>query len=113
MTTYTTSLRLIEPTPLDPAVRNLWGPLLNANQVLLESAITDTVVVSINGLTTYTPTTANGAADQARPLIQQYTGALTNDCTVTLPNVPKVGWAQNNTTGGHNVILSAGAGTKA
>jgi hypothetical protein len=113
MTTYTTSLRLWEGTPLDPSIRGAWGPPLNENQVLLESAITDAVVVSIAGLTTYALTTANGAPDQARPLIQQYTGALTADCTVTLPNVPKYGYAINSTTGGNNVILTAGAGATA
>lgn len=32
---------------------------------------------------------------------------------MTLPNVPKVGYAINNTTGGFNVILTAGAGATA
>jgi hypothetical protein len=113
MTTYTVSLRLAEPSPGDPAVRNAWGTILNENQVLLESAITDTAVVSIAGLSTYTLTTANGAVDQARPLVQSYTGALTGNCTVTLPNVPKIGYAQNLTTGGFNVILTTGVGATA
>jgi Chaperone of endosialidase len=69
--------------------------------------------VSIAGLTTYALTTANGAPDQARNLVQNYTGALTGVCTVTLPNVPKVGYAINSTTGGFNVVLTAGAGTTA
>jgi hypothetical protein len=113
MTTYTPSLRLAEPVPGDPAVKNQWGTILNENQVLIESAITDTVAVAIGGQTAVTLTTANGAADQARPLVQNYTGALTGACTVTLPNVPKIGYAQNSTTGGFNVILTAGAGTTA
>src|ERR1700733_2452044 len=113
MTTYTPSLRLAEPVPGDPAVKNQWGTILNENQVLIESAITDTVQVAIGGLTSYTLTVANGAADQARPLVQEYTGALTGACTVTLPNVPKAGYAQNSTTGGLNVILTAGAGATA
>lgn len=66
--------------------------------------------VSINGLTSYSLSTANNASDQARYLVQQYTGALTGDCTVTIPNELKIGWAQNSTTGGFNVRLSAGAG---
>lgn len=111
MTTYSTSLRLWEGTPGDPAIRNVWGTALNENCNLLEASILGTVSVSLTGLTSYTLTTANGAADQARPLIQSYTGALTGNCTVTLPNVPKVGWAQNATTGGMSVILTAGAGT--
>jgi hypothetical protein len=111
MTTYSTSLRLWEGTPGDPAIKNAWGTFLNTNDNLIESAMLGEVAVPIGGLATWTLTTANGAADQARPLIQNYTGALTANCTVTLPNVPKVGWAVNNTTGGYSVILTAGAGT--
>jgi len=111
--TYTTSLRLWEGTPLAVSIKGAWGPPLNENFTLLESAITDSVGVNIAGLTTYILTTANGTADQARPLVQQYTGALTANCTVTLPNVPKFGYAVNLTTGGFNVILTAGAGTTA
>jgi hypothetical protein len=111
MTAYSTSLRLAEPVPGDPAVKNAWGTILNTNDVLIEASITGTAGVSIGGLTTYTLTTANGAADQARPLVQNYTGALTANCTVTLPNVPKLGWAINSTTGGFSVILTSGVGT--
>jgi hypothetical protein len=104
---------LAEPQPGDPSVKNAWGDILNENLVLLEAAITDTATVSINGLLSYSLTTANGSADQARPFAQSYTGALTGNCTVNLPNVPKVGWAQNSTTGGFSVVLTAGAGTTA
>jgi hypothetical protein len=113
MTVFTPSLRLSEPVPGDPAVKNAWGTILNENMTLVEAAILGTASVSIAGLTTYSLTTANGAPDQARPFIQSYTGALTGDCTVTIPNEPKIGWAQNSTTGGFNVILTAGAGTTA
>ena len=113
-TTYTTSFRLWEGQPLDPAIANAWGGPLNENMVLLEAPLGGSgspAGININGLTTYSLTTANGAADQARALTQSYTGALTSACTVTMPNVPKVGYAQNSTTGGQNVILTAGAGT--
>ena len=113
MTGYSTSLRLWEGTPGDPAIKNAWGTALNTNDNLIEAAIIGTATVSVAGQSTYTLSTNNGAADQARPLLQVYTGALTGDCTVTVPNVPKIGYAQNNTTGGHNIILTAGAGTTA
>lgn len=98
--------------PGDPAIRNAWGQALNENDVLLEAGILGTVGVSIAGLGNYALTTANGAADQARPYVQSYTGALTGSCTVTLPNVPKFGQAINATTGGFSVILTSGGGTK-
>jgi hypothetical protein len=110
-TTYTTSLRLWQGQPGDPAIKNNWGPPLNTNDNLLEAGILGAIAVSIAGLTAYTLTTANGAADQARAYIQQYTGALAANCTVTMPNVPKLGWAQNSTTGNHSVILTTGVGT--
>jgi hypothetical protein len=110
-TTYSPSLRLWEGTPGDPAIRNTWGASLNTNDNLIEAAILGTGSVNIGGLTTYTLTTANGAADQARAYTQSFTGALTANCTVTLPNVLKIGWAQNNTSGGYSVILTSGGGS--
>lgn len=80
---------------------------------MIQDGANGVVAVDLTGMTTYTLSTANGAPDQSRPLVQNYTGALTANCTVTLPNVEKVGWAANNTSGGHNVILTTGAGTTA
>ena len=110
-TTYTPSLRLWQGQPGDPAIKNAWGTTLNTNDNLLEAGILGTATVNIGGLTSYALTTANGAADQARSYVQNYTGALTGNCTVTMPNVPKIGWAINSTTGGRSVILTTGVGT--
>lgn len=112
-TSYSQSLRLWEGSPFDPAIKGAWGGPLSTNFTLLENAITGQGTVNIAGLTTYSLTTANGATDQARYQVYNFTGALTGNCTVTMPNVPKVGWAVNNTTGGYNVVLSAGSGTTA
>ena len=100
-------------TPGDPAIKNVWGTFLNTNDNLLDDAVTGVASVGIGGLTTYTLTVASGASDQSRPLVQQYTGALTADCTVTMTNVRKIGWAINSTTGARNVILTTGVGTTA
>lgn len=113
MTTYSPSLRFWEGTPGDPAIKNAWGTFLNTNFTLIDSSITGLANVNIAGLTTYSLTTGNGTADQARELMQNYSGALAADCTVTLPNVVKVGWGRNGTTGSHNVLLTSGAGTQA
>lgn len=110
-TSYTTSLRLSEPTPGDPLVKNQWGTILNTNMVLIDSAITGVAAVNIGGLTTYSLTVGNGTADQARCQFYSFSGALTGDCTVTMPTVPKVVWAANLTTGGNNVVLTTGGGT--
>lgn len=113
MTTFTTSLRLALLTPGDPSVKNAWGPPLNTNDILIDSAINGTAIISVAGQTSVTLTVANGAADQSRELVQQFTDAPGGNCTVSIPNVPKYGWAQNNTIGGFNIILTAGAGTDA
>jgi hypothetical protein len=112
-TAYTTSLRLAEPTPGDPLVKNAWGTIENTNWTLIESAVTGTISINIAGLTAYTLTVGNGAADQSRPYIQVFTGALAADCTVTIPNVARYAIAINATTGGKNVILTTGSGTTA
>jgi hypothetical protein len=61
-------------------------------------------------LTTYTLTIANGLTDQSRQKLYPFVGALTGDCTVTIPSVVKIGWALNATTGSHNVILKTAIG---
>lgn len=110
-TTYTSIFRLAILQTGDPATNNTWGVVQDATMPLIEQGAVGTTPVNIAGLTTYSLTTANNATDQARYLVQQYAGALTGACTVTIPNLAKVGWAQNNTTGGFNVILSAGGTT--
>lgn len=107
-TTFTTLWRLAILASGDQGTVNSWGVIQEAGQPLMEQGAVGTIAVNINGLTTFSLTTANNATDQARYLVQSYTGALVGDCTVTIPNLSKIGWAQNNTTGGHNVILSAG-----
>jgi len=111
MVNYVGPWRLAEPVPFDPSQRDQWANTVNTNMTLIQAGATGGVSIDLTGLTSYTLTAANGAADQSRPLRQVYTGALTADCTVTMPNVDRLGIAVNATTGGHNVILKAGAGT--
>lgn len=51
------------------------------------------------------------SAAQASAQAIQLTGALTGPCTVTLPNALFIGAVLNGTTGGQNVILTAGIGS--
>lgn len=112
-TVYTTSNRLAVMTPGDPAVKNSWGTIQDATVNMTDQALDGISIVDLTGLTTYSLTVANNASDQARPRTLQFIGIPAANCTVTLPNVPKVGWVQNLTTGGFSVILTAGAGTTA
>lgn len=110
-TTYTTSGRLWKGQPGDPAIKNAWGTPLDVNMDLIDSMINGTSVIDLSGLTTFTLSVANGAPDQSREKILQFIGSPAAVCTVSLPNVPKIGWVKNSTVGGFNVVLSAGAGT--
>lgn len=66
---------------------NTWGVILNSGAFqLIDFAINGIVTISASGATTLT--TANGATDQARGAILNYTGATSG--TLTIPSVSKV-----------------------
>ena len=109
MTAYTTNLRLTQPTVGGDT--NTWGTSLNTDMSLIDSAIEGRTSVNINGLTTYTLTSSNGASDEARQPIITFTGTLSANCTVTIPASYKHGWVINATSGGKSVILTTGSGT--
>ena len=109
-TSYTTSDRLANLVPFDPSIKTAWGTPNSENMVLVDQSLDGIATVPLSG-TTATLTALSGAPDQSRPRMQSYTGALSATCTVTVPNVQKWGFARNATTGGQNVVLSAGAGT--
>ncbi len=106
--TFTSTLRLQQPTVGADAAT--WGGYLNTDLVLIDNAINGVAAINIAGLASYSLTVANGAVDQARNLVYNFTGALSANCTVTLPANVKYGWATNTTTGGHAVILTTGVG---
>lgn len=110
-TTYTPIWRLAVLQPFDPATENSWGAIQDLTMPLMEQGAVGTITISIGGLASFSLTTANNASDQARYFRQDYTGALSADCVVTIPNVKRVGYARNSTTGGFNVRLTSGAGT--
>lgn len=88
----------------------LWGGEINNDLDAFDESINQSVTVNIAD--TNISLLADGSTgDQARYARYSFTGALTADRTVTLPASQKIGWASNNTSGGHNVILSAGGTT--
>lgn len=106
--TYTTSLRITQPQV--GADTNTWGTLLNTDWSLVESAITGHVSVTLTG-STKTLTANDGASDQARNQIIEFTGSPGATCTVTLPAVVKLGYFINSTADSSSVILTTGGGT--
>lgn len=66
---------------------NIWGVILNQGAFdLVDFAINGVVTISASGATTLT--TANGATDQARGAVLNYTGTTAG--TLTIPSVEKV-----------------------
>lgn len=108
MTTFTSTIRLTEP--LVGGDTGTWGGEINSDLVYIDEAINQTVTVNIAD-TNISLVADGSSSDQARYKRYSFTGALTADRTVTLPANMKVGYATNATSGGKNVILSAGATT--
>jgi len=107
--TYSTSLRIQLIGTGDQA--GTWGTTTNTNLgTLIEQAVTGVQSIALSG-STYTLSSLNGVLDEARNAVLNFTGALSANCTVTAPAVEKVYIVANNTTGGYNVIMSAGGTT--
>lgn len=107
--TFTSRIRLQQPTVGGDV--GTWGTIYDTTLQLIDDAITGYTSVAIGGLSTYTLTAANGTSDQSRYNLVQFTGALTGNCTVTIPASVRRGFVQNSTTGGQTVTLTTGAGT--
>lgn len=106
MTTYTQLARLPQIVPFDPAVRNAWGPPINAAWNAIEQLAAGNGSIDLTGLSTYSVTVANDATDQARQAMLAFVGTLSAPCTVTVPPISRIGWVSNATN--NNVILTAG-----
>jgi hypothetical protein len=90
---------------------NLWGDTkLNAALDRLEEGIAAVTSVAIAGTAT-TLTSTNYVADQARSACLVFTGTLTANSTVTVPNVEKLYLCINSTTGSFSLTVKTAAGT--
>jgi len=108
--TYTDLLRLVKPTTgeLDAT----WGDVVNAGlTALIDTAIAGTANIAHDDSANYTLTTASGAADEARAMFLNITGALGAARNVVCPTSSKLYFAHNATTGGFAVTLKTTAGT--
>ena len=105
--TYTAGLRLQVPTVGGDS--GVWGTTLNTDLSLLDTAITGVSVIYLNNQSTYTIVTANGAADQARAAVWVFSGTLSGNCTVTVPQQARI-WTVINQCSGGNILLTTGTG---
>ena len=113
---YSNNLTLLEPTPFDPSVTNVWGTLLNTNFTLIDSAVAGVFSLSVAGSSNVILTSTAGTPDQSRNAIFVFTGALTGNITVFWPNgKSRVFAVYNNTTGAFSLTIAVnnGAGSPA
>jgi hypothetical protein len=101
----TSTVRLTKPTQGGDV--GTWPGLLNSDWDYVDQALNQTVTINVADAN-FTITADGTVADQARYLRYNITGAWTAARTGTLPANAKVGWVTNSTTGGKNLILSAG-----
>lgn len=107
--TYSPSLRLELMGTGDQS--GTWGDTTNTNLgALLEQAITGFLSVA-QGDATLTLTSLNGASDQARNMVIDLTGAMTNNRNVVVPTAAKFYLFKNSTTGGFSTTIKTAAGT--
>ena len=84
---------------------NTWGAVLNSAVIdLLDDAVAGMAAVAVTG-GAYSLTTVNSAADEARMAILKFTGVLTSNSTVTIPDKTKIYVVHNATTGAYTLTL--------
>lgn len=110
MANYTSSLGLELITPGSQA--GLWGNTTNNSLNLLDQAITGVTPYSgFAGVTgaTWVPTDYNGAQDEARAAVFNFTGTATGPNTVEIPNKQKTYFVRNGT--GQDIVFKTAIGT--
>lgn len=105
---YSSSLRLELIETGDKSGQ--WGDITNRNMgTLLETAISGVLNLSISGDTTLTA--INGDVDQSRNMVINLTGTLTGSAFLSAPNVKKLYFVRNGTSGGHSVTVRPTGGS--
>ena len=106
---FTPSLRLTLPvTGENPGT---WGDLVNNGITsLVDSSVAGYAAVTMTDAN-YTLTTANGAADEARRMMLNISGTLSEARNVICPTASKLYFIKNATTGGFAITLKTAAGS--
>ena len=105
------NIGLTEPTPGDPAVRGIWGTILNTNDVIIDMATNGITTLSVAGAsnTVLTSTPGNTAQDPAGHF--NFTGTLTGSIYVLWPSgVTRKFSVANNTTGAFALAMGVNNG---
>ena len=105
MSTFTTNLNLEKQ--VTGANDNTWGSVLNAAVFdAIDDAVAGRLSLSVAGSGDATLTTA-----QARNAIHEYTGTLTGNISVIVPNKNKLYTVFNNTAGAFTLTVKTSAGS--
>lgn len=107
---FTTNLRVENPTPGDPAVRNIWGTILNTGRSLYDTAIAGVLSLNVAGAANVVLTQVDGAADQSRNAHYILTGVLTGNINVLWPALSRNFSVLNNTSGAFTLACGVNNG---
>lgn len=106
MASYTTSLRLVQPSAGDTN----WGITVNTGlTALVDSSVAGTASITMTAAN-YTLSNNNGAADEARAMFLVLEGAPGGSYNVICPAVSKLYFVTNNTGHAQTIKTSAGSG---
>lgn len=105
---FTTSLRLVKQAAGENVTT--WGTIFNQQfSDLIDRAIAGYASIALADANK-TLTVVNGASDEARQAVLNFTGALTAVRTITIPPVSKTYFIRNNTTGGFGLTFKTASG---
>lgn len=89
-----------------------WGATTNTNLgTLIEEAIAGVATVTVSAAADTTLTTSNGGTDQARNMVINLTGTMTQQNNIICPAVQKIYFVKNGTSGGFSVVFKTASGT--
>ena len=107
--TFTTALRLVKQATGENS--ETWGELFNTQfSDLIDTAIAGYTSIALSDANK-TLTASNGASDESRPMMLNFTGALTAAREITVPPTTKLYFVRNNTTGGFALTVKTPSGT--
>ena len=88
-----------------------WGDVLNTTLELLEDSIAGSLSKSVAGSSDVTLTDLDGAIDEHRKMVMEFTGTLTGNINVIVPATSKLYFIHNNTSGAFTLTVKPSAGT--
>ena len=107
--TYTSRIKL--ELQADGENANTWGQRLNSNVIqLVDDAVAAYTTIALAGDASYTLTNNDGASDESRSAILEFTGEITTSINVIIPSQSKFYLIRDKTTrnGGDYVLQTAG-----